>query len=134
MVPLDPLWDGGFLTKENLQRIADADQHTWCGMASQIFQRMIQLSHQLNRNPVNGIGTVSPPDLLAAAVAIEPHIAAFLDSYVFLETRGEYTRGMTVLDRRTHYRQEDRPDTRKVKIAISADQKKYADLVFKTWL
>jgi len=134
MVPLDTLWDGGFLTKDNVKQIADASQYPWCNMASKIFQRTITLVEELNRNPINGIGTVSPPDLLAAAVAIDPEIAVIQENYVSLETRGEYTRGMTVLDQRVYYRIEDQPNRRKVKIALSTHQKKYANLVLNTWL
>ena len=134
MVPLDPLWDGGFLTKENVRQIADASQYPWCNMASKIFQRTVTLVEELNRNPINGVGTVSPPDLLAVAVAIDPKIAVIQENYVSIETLGEYTRGMTVLDRRVYYRIEDQPNKSKVKIALSAHQKKYADLVLNTWM
>ena len=134
MVPLDPLWNGGFLTVENIQQIADNMDKPWCSMASKIFKRTEKLVQELGRNPVNGIGTVSPPDLLAVAVAIDPEIAVMLESFVDLETRGEFTRGMTVLDRREYYRKEDRPNKTKVKIAISVLQKKYADLVLNTWI
>lgn len=134
MVPLDPLWDGGFLTKENVRQIADASQYPWCNMASKIFKRTATLVKELNRNPINGVGTVSPPDLLAVAVAIDPEVAVIQENYVSLETRGDYTRGMTVLDRRVYYRIEDQPNKSKVRIALSAHQRKYADLVFNTWL
>ncbi|MDO9545180.1 MAG: nucleoside hydrolase [Pelolinea sp.] len=134
MVPLDPLWNGGFLTVENIQKIEGACQNPWCEMASRIFNRTEKLVEEMGRNPVNGVGTVSPPDLLAVAVAIDPEIAVMFESYVDLETRGEFTRGMTVLDRREYYRKEDRPNKNKVKIAVSARQEKYADLVLNTWI
>ena len=134
MVPLDPLWDGGFLSKENIQQITDANQYLWCEMISKIFQRTVKLVEELGRNPINGVGTVSPPDLLAVAVAIDPEIAVIQENYVSIETRGEYTRGMTVLDRRVYYRIEDQPDRSKVRIALSAHQEKYAGLILNTWL
>jgi len=134
MVPLDPLWDGGFLSKENIKQIANANQHLWCEMASKIFQRTVRLVKELGRNPINGVGTVSPPDLLAVAVAIDPEIAVIQENYVSIETRGEYTRGMTVLDRRVYYRIEDQPNRSKVRIALSAHQEKYAGLILDTWL
>jgi inosine-uridine nucleoside N-ribohydrolase len=134
MVPLDPLWNGGFLTVENIQKITENNKQPWRMMASKIFERTGRLVQELGRNPVNGIGTVSPPDLLAVAVAIDPEIAVMLESYVDLETRGEFTRGMTVLDRREYYRKENRPNKIKVKIAISAIQEKYANLVLDTWV
>ena len=134
MVPLDPLWDGGFLSKENIQQITDANQHLWCEMASKIFQRTVKLVEELGRNPINGVGAVAPPDLRAVAVAIDPEIAVIQANYVSIETRGEHTRGMTVLDRRVYYRIEEQPNRSKVKIALSAHQEKYADLILNTWL
>jgi purine nucleosidase len=104
MVPLDPLWNSGYLTPENIKLIAGADQKPWCEMAGQIFDRTVKLVEELGRNPVNGAETVSPPDLLAVAVAIDPKIAENKELYVNLETRGEFTRGMTVLDQRVYYR------------------------------
>jgi len=37
IVPLDSLWDGGFLTKDNVKQIAEASQYPWLNMASKIF-------------------------------------------------------------------------------------------------
>jgi len=134
MVPLDPLWAGGYLTPDDVKKIQAASANPWCDMAGQIFGRTGKLVKELGRNPVNGPGTVSPPDLLAVAVAIDPGIAAIKEFYIDLETRGEFTRGMTVLDRRTYYRIEERPYLAKSKVALSADQVKYSELVLKTWI
>ena len=134
MVPLDPLYDGGFLTVENIASIASMRSLPWCDMASQIFTRSVALVKELGRNPVNGIGTVSPPDLLAVAVAIDPTITRNGDYYINLETRGEFTRGMTVLDRREYYRIEEIPHVKKVRVALQGYQQKYADLVLNTWM
>jgi len=134
MVPLDPLWDGGFLTPENISAIKERDDLPWCSMASRIFERTGSLVKELGRNPVNGAGTVSPPDLLAVAVAIDPSITRNGDFYVNLETQGEFTRGMTVIDRRVYYRIEEKPDIKKVRVALQGIQNKYAGLVLDTWL
>ena len=134
MVPLDPLWDGGFLTPENISTIKERDDLPWCSMASRIFERTGSLVKELGRNPVNGAGTVSPPDLLAVAVAIDPSITRNGDFYVNLETQGEFTRGMTVIDRRVYYRIEEKPDIKKVRVALQGIQNKYAGLVLDTWL
>jgi inosine-uridine nucleoside N-ribohydrolase len=134
MVPLDPLWDGGYLTPENIKKIQSASANSWCDMAGQIFGRTVKLVNELGRNPINGPGTVSPPDLLAVAVAIDPGIAEIKEYYIDLETRGEFTRGMTVLDRRTYYRIEERPHLAKTRVALSAYQKKYGALVLNTWM
>jgi len=134
MVPLDPLWDGGFLTPENISTIKERDDLPWCSMASRIFERTGSLVKELGRNPVNGAGTVSPPDLLAVAVAIDPSITRNGDFYVNLETQGEFTRGMTVIDRRVYYRIEEKPDIKKVRVALQGIQNKYSGLVLDTWL
>ena len=134
MVPLDPLYDGGFLSTANIASIAAMRSLPWCDMASQIFQRSVALVKELGRNPVNGVGTVSPPDLLAVAVAIDPSITRNGDYYINLETRGEFTRGMTILDRREYYRIEDIPHIKKVRVALQGYQEKYAALVLNTWL
>jgi inosine-uridine nucleoside N-ribohydrolase len=134
MVPLDPLYDGGFLSTENIASIASMRSLPWCDMASQIFQRSVALVKELGRNPVNGVGTVSPPDLLAVAVAIDPSVTRNSDHYINLETRGEFTRGMTVLDRRVYYRIDEIPLVKKVRVALQGYQQKYADLVLNTWM
>ena len=105
MVPLDPLFNGGHLNKNNISQIRDAGKEKpWCDMAGQIFNRTVRLVHELGRKQVIEEGAVSPPDLLAMAVAIDPSIGTSEDYQVFIETRGEYTRGMTVVDRRKYRR------------------------------
>ncbi len=135
MVPLDPLWDGGFLLEENLQTIeGGAADKPWCDMASQIFKKTLAIMLELGRLHGFERRFVSPPDLLAVAVAIDSNIATLKDYPIFIETSGEYTRGMTVVDRRkfTHLGVDNKRG--KVAVALAADQKKYADLVINTWL
>jgi len=134
MVPLDPLWDGGYLTPQNIAALKKKSALPWCDMASRIFERTVILVEELGRHPVNGPGTVSPPDLLAVAVAIDPSITKNADFYISLETHGEFTRGMTVLDRRVYYRIEEQPEIKKVRVALQGYQDKYANLVLNTWL
>ena len=134
MVPLDPLWDGGFLSAENVAEIGNHRELPWCDMVSQIFENRVVLFKRLGRHSVNGPGTESPPDLLAVAVAIDPSITHNEDFYMYLETHGEFTRGMTVLDRRQAYRIEEKPNVKKVRVALQGYQEKYAELVLNTWL
>ncbi len=134
MVPLDPLWDGGFLSTENIAAMGQRSDLPWCNMASRIFGRTVKLVEELGRHPVNGPGTVSPPDLLAVAVAIDPSVTRNADYYVNLETHGEFTRGMTVIDRRVYYRIEEKPHVKKIRVALQGYQEKYAALVLNTWL
>lgn len=135
MVPLDPLWAGGILTEENLQVIhSAADKNTWCGMASQIFAKTLSTMLELGRIRADEHRYVSPPDLLAVAVAIDNSIVELKDYPVFIETNGEYTRGMTVTDRRRFTHMAVDKDRQKVAVAMSADQEKYSKLVMDTWL
>ncbi len=80
------------------------------------------------------IGAVSPPDLLAVAVAIDPSIAKIEDFYVFVETSGEYSRGMTIVDNRRYGRVSEVPGRKKISVALSVDQPRYGKLVLDTWL
>jgi len=135
MVPLDPLYHGGLLTKDDIQIISDASQAAWCDMATRIFKRSIEINKKLGRRAVQGKdGSVTPPDLLAVAIAIDPSIANLTEYTVQVETRGLETRGMTVVDRRVY----DNPgrETLKnpVRIAFSIDQRKYRDLVLDAWI
>ena len=135
MVPLDPLWAGGYLSEENLEKIkADAGEKSWCDMASQIFGQTIEIMAELSRRQGFERRFVSPPDLLAVAVAIDNSIAEIKEYPIFIETTGEYTRGMTVIDRRrfTHMDVDSKRD--KVAVALTVDQEKYAGLVLDTWL
>jgi inosine-uridine nucleoside N-ribohydrolase len=135
MVPLDPLWAGGILTEENLQTIKSAaDRNSWCGMASQIFAKTLATMLELGRIRSDERRYVSPPDLLAVAVAIDNSIVELKDYQVFIETAGEYTRGMTVVDRRRFTHLGVDKDRQKVAVALAADQQKYSKLVLDTWL
>jgi inosine-uridine nucleoside N-ribohydrolase len=135
MAPLDPLFNGGHLNKGNINQIRYAGREKpWCDMAAQIFDRTVKLVHELGRKQVIEEGAVSPPDLLAMAIAIDPGIGMGEDYQVFVETRGEYTRGMTVVDRRKYNRVKIQPDRKDVKVIMAVDQKRYSDLVLKTWL
>ncbi len=135
MVPLDPLWVGGILTEENLQTIhSAADKYPWCGMASRIFTKTLSTMLELGRIRADERRYVSPPDLLAVAVAIDNSIVELKDYPVFIETTGEYTRGMTVVDRRRFTHMAVDKDRQKVAVALSANQEKYSKLVLDTWL
>ena len=68
------------------------------------------------------------------AIAIDPSFGISEDYQVFVETRGEYTRGMTVVDRRKYNRVKVHPDRKDVRVVMAADQKKYSDLILSTWL
>ena len=135
MVPLDPLWHGGRLTVENLEKLKqDGSGKSWCEMAGRILEKTMESMIELGRVKKSDVPFVSPPDLLAVAVAIDAGIAEIKQYPIFIETTGEYTRGMTVVDRRrfTHLDVDTKND--RVAVALTVDQQKYADLVLNTWL
>ena len=134
MVPLDPLRQGGHLSDAEIHCIAAAGHLPWCDMASRIFKRILQLMKELNRKPVHAEGSVSPPDLLTMAVAIDPGIARMEEYTVFVETSGEYTRGMTVVDRRLNREPQSVLQRDALQVCISVDHERYAKCVLDIWL
>jgi len=134
MVPLDPLSNGGYLNQKDVAQVQANSNKPWCDMAGKIFSREAEIRNELGRKQFQADDFVSPPDLLAVAVAIEPNIANMQEYPVFIETKGEYTRGMTVVDRRRYSNAQPFPIMGKTKVVLSVDQKKYASLVLDTWL
>jgi len=134
MVPLDPLFLGGHLKWSNQQNIQAAKDRPWCNLAGKIFDFTHEVVHKMGRKQVTEEGAVSPPDLLAVAAAIDPTIMKIENYQIQIETRGEFTRGMTVVDRRKYHRGEAYPGRREVAVVLDADQQKYASLVLNAWL
>ena len=134
MVPLDPLFHGGYLSRSDQLKVQAADDKPWCCLAGRIFNVTRDLVHKLGRKQVIEEGAVSPPDLLAVAAVIDPSIMTIENYQVQIETRGEFTRGMTVVDRRKYHRGENASGRKDVAVVMDADQQRYADLVVHTWL
>ncbi len=134
MVPLDPLFNGGYLKLSDQKKIKDANDLPWCNLAGMIFDVTHELVHKLGRKQMNEEGAVSPPDLLAVAAAIDPSIMKIENYQIQIETRGEFTRGMTVVDRRKYHRGEPVTGRKDVTVVLEVDQQKYASLVLNTWL
>ncbi len=134
MVPLDPLFNGGYLKSSNQQKVKDASDKPWCKLAGEIFDINHETTRRLGRIQVNEEGAVSPPDLLAVAAAIDSSIIHIEHYQVQIETRGEFTRGMTVVDRRKYHRGEPPSGRKDVAVVLAVDQKRYAELVLNTWL
>ena len=131
MVPLDPLFHGGYLKREDQREIDELDQYPWCCAAAKLFEVTRDRVNKVSKKLVMEKGAISPPDLLAVAAAIDPTIMVIEDYYVMVETKGEYTRGMTVVDRRK-YSRGSYPGRAETKVVMDVDQKKYARLVIDT--
>ena len=79
-----------------------------------------------------GEGAIAPPDLLTIAIAIDPSVGEFQDFQVFVETSGQYTRGMTVFDRRWNKEFLQNTHINQMRVCLAANQKKYGDVLIKT--
>jgi inosine-uridine nucleoside N-ribohydrolase len=134
MVPLDPLWHGGQINHPEIQQIEAAVDKPWCGMTAKLLKRSIEMAEGSRRKYAMGEGAIAPPDLLTVAIAIDPSIGKFEDYQVFVETTGEYTRGMTVIDRRWNRNYAENTNRNQMAVCLSADQKKYSELVLRTLL
>jgi len=123
MVALDPIIQGGKIETEDVDQLEATDM-PWCWMASQLLRQRL----------VRWKGPTTPPDLAAMGVAIDPTLAESRIQHVVIETQGEHTRGMTVVDRRPfRNRLGDAPEPN-VNVVASIDTQRYRKLVLDTWL
>jgi inosine-uridine nucleoside N-ribohydrolase len=134
MVPLDPLWHGGQINQPEIQMIEAAADKPWCEMTAKLMKQTIKMAQGSRRKYAMGEGAVAPPDLLTVAIAIDPTIGNYEHYQVFVETTGEYTRGMTMIDRRWNRNFVENTNRNQMVVCLSADQKKYSDLVLQTLL
>ncbi|MDP2966411.1 MAG: nucleoside hydrolase [Pelolinea sp.] len=134
MVPLDPLWHGGQINRTEIEQIETAADKPWCDMAAKLIKQTIEMAEGSRRKYSMGEGAVAPPDLLTVAIAINPSIGQFENYQVFVETTGEYTRGMTVIDRRWNRNYSENTNRNQMAVCLSADQKKYSELILRTLL
>jgi inosine-uridine nucleoside N-ribohydrolase len=134
MVPLDPLWHGGQINHPEIQMLEKASDKPWCDMTAILMIKTIEMAEGSRRKYAMGEGAVAPPDLLTVAIAIDPAIGNFENYRVFVETTGQYTRGMTMVDRRWNRNFLENTNRNQMAVCMSADQKRYSDLIMKTLL
>lgn len=89
MIALDPIMRFARFTEEDVEQL-ETSERPWCSMVSRLMRSRL----------TRWKGPISPPDVAAMGVAIDPTIAVGQDYSVVIETKGEHTRGMTVVDRR----------------------------------
>ncbi len=121
MVPLEPIAEGGMIYPEDAQML-ESSATPWCWLAGKL------LNWEFGRWP----GPTTPYDLAATAVAIDQSIAEANLYHVAIETRGEHTRGMTVVDRRS-WRTRDAPAPN-IHVVTAIDSVKFHQLVMDTYL
>ncbi len=89
MIALDPIFRYARFTVEDVEQLENSDS-AWCSMVSRLMRSRLE----------RWKGPISPPDVAAMGVAIDATIAKGQDYAVVIETQGQHTRGMTVVDRR----------------------------------
>ncbi len=122
MTALDPIIQDAKITAENVEKI-EANESPWCWMAGRLLRRGLE----------HWKGPVSPPDAAAMGVAIDPTIAQGQMHHVAVETKGQYTRGMTVVDRRK-WRAKLVGEKANVNVVTHIDTPKYRHLFLSTLL
>lgn len=128
MVGLDPIRKVGFYP-EDVKKLKASPQ-PWCQMAA----KLLDFTHNRYQQATGRVHPASPPDLAAMAVALDPNLATSELLHVTVETRGIYTRGMTVVDRRP-FRGVFRPSPEpNINVVWSIDDERYRQLVLDTWL
>lgn len=93
MVSLEPIRDGALLNEAEVAKI-EACSSPWCWAMGRLLRQNLIRWAQFSGQPQ----PISPPDLAAVAVALEPELATSEKLHVAIETRGEHTRGMTLVD------------------------------------
>jgi len=93
MVSLEPIRDGALLSETEVAQI-EARSSPWCWAVGRLLRQNLIRWAQFAGQPQ----PISPPDLAAVAVALDPELATSEKLHVAIETRGEHTRGMTLVD------------------------------------
>lgn len=134
MIGLKPIRNDGGIHSEDVAQLEAAksgnESLPWCWMAGRLLRmRLLRMAEMIGR-PV----PTTPPDLAAMGVAIDDSIAESTKYHVAIETKGEHTRGMTVVDQRDfrHWRDEAPPEN--VNVVTGIDNARYRRLVLDTWL
>ena len=129
MVPLEPNTQGGGIHPDDIEKL-EKSSAPWCQMAAKL------LRSQMNRwkKYTNEERNPTPPDLTAMAVAIKPTLGQSELLPVSIETRGEHTRGMTLVDRRQYrHLREDAMDA-SIDVVFTVDNAQHRKLVVDTLL
>ncbi len=123
MVALEPIFEGATISEAEIQQLAASDT-PWCQMAA----RLLSWYHSRRKGPV------SPCDPTAMAVALDASIAESQMYHVTIETKGEHTRGMTLVDRRVWRRMDPKAAAPNVDVVLRVDTQRYRKLFVGTLL
>lgn len=127
IVPLEPNSQGGMIHPDDISLFA-ATSAPWCQMAAKLLESQMMRWKKYT----NEVRHPTPPDLTAMSVAIDPSIAQSEFLPVFVETRGEHTYGMTLVDRRPYRHLRDGVSDANVNVVFTVDNQKHRKLVVDT--
>ena len=123
MVALEPIMEGATFSEEEVKQLESSDA-PWCWMIGRLLRQRLETWQ----------GPVSPPDPAAVGVAIDATIAKAEMLHVAIETKGEHTRGMTVVDRRRWRGKRAGTASPNVNVVMSINTARYRQLVLETLL
>jgi inosine-uridine nucleoside N-ribohydrolase len=107
------------LHQADVARLAE-NSATEAVLVWQVTQRLFE---------ANRVGAISLHDPLAVAVALDPTLVTARAGRVFVETKGEYTRGQTIFDLRPRAPDASGENTR---VALKVDADRFRRLFFET--
>jgi inosine-uridine nucleoside N-ribohydrolase len=129
IVPLEPNTQGGGIHLDDIAQLESAPT-PWCSMASKLLRCQVERWKKYT----NEERSPTPPDLTAMGVAIDPTIGQGELLPVCVETQGEHTRGMTLVDRRPFRHLRDGVMEPNVNVIFTVDNSKHRELVVSTLL
>ncbi len=129
LVPYDVIKDGGTLSAANIADI-EAVPTPWRWLGGRLMRFLLER----DTDHLGVTEVIGPADPAAMAVAIDPRIATIGRYYVAVETRGEHTRGATVVDRRSWVRPGSGADTPNASVVTAIDPAAYRALVLNAYL
>ena len=128
MVGLEPIYEGGLLHDADVTQI-EACPSPWCWAVGRLLRQNLDRW----KDYTGETHPARPPDLAAMAVALEPGLATSKMLHVAVETQGQHTRGMTVVDNR-RYRFDPQAPEANVNVVTAIDNTRYQALVLNTLL
>ncbi len=129
LVPYDVIKAYGTLTAANIATL-ESGPTPW----RQVGGRLMRFLLERDTDHLGSADVIGPADPAAMAVAIDPGIATAGMYHVAVETRGEHTRGTTVVDRRDWVRPGSGAGAPNASVVTAMDTVAYRALVLDTFL
>jgi inosine-uridine nucleoside N-ribohydrolase len=130
MVALDPVRQGSGIPVEDVEQLEKSDT-PWCALASKLLRKQLEMWKEW----VGSYQPATPPDMAAVGVALDPSIAHSEMRHVAIECKGDFTRGMTVVDHRINRKHvETSAPKANCNVTFTIDNDKYRKLVVDTLL